>query len=234
MCGKWLIVADDRERESGIPQLLGEQECVKLEVRRLRTGDYLLEPRILVERKTLADFAASIIDRRLFKQAKRLTSGSHQPLVIVEGGVSDLREVGLRREALQGALISLSIVFNIPVLRSLNVEETSRLLVYVADQSNRIGGTCRSDSRPSGKSLQSKKLRVLQNLPGIGLKKAKSLLLEFQSVENCLTASADDLARVPRIGPKTDQSIRQVVSENPAGYNTDPTLGVSHNASSFR
>ena len=221
---KSLIIADDRERESGIPQLLSEQESVNLVVRRLRTGDYLLEPHILVERKTLADFAASIIDTRLFRQAKRMASGPYRPLFIVEGGVSDLREVGLSRESLQGALISLSLVFNIPVLRSLDAEETSRLLAYVASQFNRMGGNYRHDSRPSGKSLQSRKLRVLQNLPGIGPERAKSLLKEFRSVENCLAASAEALARVPRIGPKTAQSIRQVVSEPPYNYNPAPVF----------
>ena len=230
MSQKWFIIADDRERESGIPQLLSECEHVDLDIRRLRTGDYLLEPQILVERKTLSDFAASIVDTRLFKQAKRMANGSYRPLFIVEGGVSDLREVGLSREALQGALISLSLVFNIPVLRSLNSEESSRLLVYIANQSNRMGGNHRSNRRLSGKSLQSKKLKVLQNLPGIGPGKAKSLLQEFESVENCLTASADDLARVPRIGPKTAKAIRQVVSDPPATYNPLPSTGSSSNA----
>jgi len=218
---KWIIIADDRERESGIPKRLSEKEGVEVVVRRLPTGDYLLEPHVLVERKTLGDFAASIIDARLFKQAKRLTRGSYRPLFIVEGRVDDLRSIGLSREALQGALISLSLVFNIPVLRSLDMEETSRLLVYVADQFNRMAGHYRYSSRLAGKSLQSKKLRALQSLPGIGPEKAEALLHEFRSVEKCLSASAEALARVPNIGPKTARSIRQIVSEPRSPYNRE-------------
>lgn len=219
---KLLIIADDRERDSGIPQLLRNRECVNLLVRRLRTGDYLIGPHLVVERKTLGDFAASIIDSRLFKQATRMASAPYRPLYIVEGSVSDLRAVGLTRQALQGALISLSLVFNIPVLRSLNIEETSRLLVYAAGQLYRIGGNYRHNSRPAGKSLQARKLSVLQNLPGIGPEKAKILLSEFRSVENCFSASTEELARLPGIGRKTAESIRQVVSEAPATYNAPP------------
>ena len=218
---KLLIIADDRERDSGIPQLLSEQDRVDVRVRRLRIGDYLVGSTVIVERKTLGDFAASIIDTRLFKQATRMANSSSRPLYIIEGRVSDLRKIGLTRESLQGALISLSLVFGIPVLRSLDAEETSRLLIYTASQLKRVGENIHPEYRRSGKSLQSKKLRVLQTLPGIGPEKAKVLLQEFDSVERCLQASVESLARLPGIGTKTAESIREIVSEEPAVYNAN-------------
>jgi len=64
------IVADDREEAGGV---IGE-----LRVRgtwrwsaALPVGDFLVEERFAVERKTLADFARSVVDSRLFKQAAR-------------------------------------------------------------------------------------------------------------------------------------------------------------------
>ncbi len=51
------IVADDRERASGVIALLSSipEICVRIE--RLSAGDYLADRRILFERKTLQDFA---------------------------------------------------------------------------------------------------------------------------------------------------------------------------------
>jgi len=217
-----LIVADDRERESGIPEWLGERAGVDVVVRRLKTGDYLVGSNVVVERKTLGDFAASIVDARLFKQATRLANASLRPMYIIEGGVSDLRQVGLTREALQGALISLSLIFNIPVLRSMDTEETGRLLIFATRQLMRVGENSWPCANPKAKGARAKKLRLLQALPGIGPEKARALLKEFASVEGCLTASADDLRRISGIGDKTAQGIRDVVSEDPMRYNASP------------
>ena len=214
-----LIVADDRERESGILELLGEQAGVELVVRRLETGDYLVGSNVVVERKTLGDFAASIVDARLFKQATRMANSSLRPMYIIEGGVSDLRKVGLTREALQGALISLSLIFNIPVLRSMDTEETARLLIYAASQLKRVGENFWPEARSKAKSSRAKKLRLLQALPGIGPEKARALLAEFASIENCMSASVDELTRIPGIGGKTALAIRDVVSEEQPSYN---------------
>jgi len=55
----------------------------------LKTGDYCMDlgtpDEITIERKTGADFCSSIIDKRIFKQAKRLQKLPH-PLIIISGG----------------------------------------------------------------------------------------------------------------------------------------------------
>jgi ERCC4-type nuclease len=52
---------------------------------RLAAGDYLIDDEVLVGRKTVGDFVASLIDGRLFPQAARLaykialsTAGRHE------------------------------------------------------------------------------------------------------------------------------------------------------------
>ena len=47
---------------------------------RLATGDYLIDDEVLVERKTVADFAASLVDGRLFPQAARLAQSHYRAL----------------------------------------------------------------------------------------------------------------------------------------------------------
>ena len=79
------VIADDREKDGGVIPVLAEREDVRLRIDRLEVGDYLFDSRLLFERKTLADFAMSIIDGRLFSQASRLVaSGMHSVLILEE------------------------------------------------------------------------------------------------------------------------------------------------------
>ena len=128
------VVADDRETRSGVVEALRQMPGVKVSVQRLAVGDYEIDGRCLFERKTLQDFASSLADQRLFAQASRLVTNRPMVALVLEGRAADLAESGMRREALQGALISLSLIFGLPVLRSLDPQETARLLIYAASQ----------------------------------------------------------------------------------------------------
>jgi len=80
-----LIEVDYRERSSLLFSKL--RACPDLDVRvgALSGGDYIVAREIAVERKTAADFASSVIDARVFRQAQRLTATRLRPLVLVEG-----------------------------------------------------------------------------------------------------------------------------------------------------
>ncbi len=79
------IVVDHRERSSGVPELLAAHDRVDLSFAELAIGDYVVDDRVIFERKTIDDFAKSIIDTRLFRQASRLNRASHRSAFIIEG-----------------------------------------------------------------------------------------------------------------------------------------------------
>lgn len=54
------ILIDDREQRSGIVEIFHKLE-INVEITRLSLGDYLVDHEVLFERKTIADFARSII-----------------------------------------------------------------------------------------------------------------------------------------------------------------------------
>ncbi|HSN57574.1 MAG TPA: ERCC4 domain-containing protein, partial [Candidatus Sulfomarinibacteraceae bacterium] len=84
------IAIDDRERGSGVIEALRDHPDVELTVRRLELGDYLIDRTLVVERKTLSDFALSVVDGRLFTQASRLARTSRaRPCFILEGAEED-------------------------------------------------------------------------------------------------------------------------------------------------
>jgi ERCC4-type nuclease len=206
------VIVDDREANSEVVRALHEMERVAIAVRRLPLGDYQIEGKLLVERKTLADLAGSIKDGRLFRQACRLASSPIRSAMILEGTGDDLLRNRMHREAIQGALITITVILGIPLLRSRDARESARLLMYAARQ---IGATPsralpRKGKRPKGKRrLQ---LHILQGLPGIGPERAAHLLETFGSIEAVVSARADQLAEVHGIGLKTAQAIRWAVS----------------------
>ena len=67
----------------------------------------------------------------------------------------------------------------------------------------------RYDRKP--KRLGSRKLYLLQGLPGIGPALASRLLLQFGSIERVVTANEDTLTEVRGVGRKKAARIRELV-----------------------
>jgi DNA excision repair protein ERCC-4 len=207
------IIADHHEKNSGVIEVLRAYEKVTVDMRTLQLGDYRVDDLFLFERKTLPDFITSIIDGRIFRQGVRLASSSLRSVLILEGTSESITKSGMRREAIQGALITISLCLGIPVLRSVNPEETARLILYAARQIKTfaVDSLPRRGIRPKGK--RAVQLHILQGLPGVGPKRAKMLLSALGSVEAVLNASADELKGVGGVGKKTVETIRWAVSE---------------------
>ena len=219
------IIVDDRERADGkVLASLVARDDVTVEIARLEVGDYRVERRVVVERKTAADFAASLIDGRLFQQAAALALAPERAVLTLEGREQEWRATGVRREALQGALITIGVFFGVAVLHSDAPEETARLLVYLGRQAQRAaqGGLPRPGYRPKGK--RARQLFLLQGLPGVGPERAARLLERFGSVQAVVAASADDLATVDGIGEKTAAKMRWAVQEPVVEYIAVPSV----------
>jgi DNA excision repair protein ERCC-4 len=212
------IIADDREHKSEVIKSLMDIENVEVCIRRLPMGDYQVENRVIVERKTLKDFAVSIIDGRLFKQMIRLANSTFTGVLILEGTAIDTVDVGMTREAIQGALITVSIILGIPVLRSKAPSETARLIVYIGRQIESLagGGMQRHGYRP--KTKRKRQLFILQGLPGVGPERAGRLLDNFGNVEAAISASSRELQTVDGIGKSIADKIKLAVSEEMKPY----------------
>ena len=123
------IKVDHRECNENLLSTLRQEKNIHLEICQLAIGDYQVENLLLVERKTIQDLYVSIKDGRFFCQAKRLASHPIQPILILEGTSTKFYGLGLTREAVQGALISLALMFRIPLIRSRSPQETAKLIL---------------------------------------------------------------------------------------------------------
>ena len=212
------IVADDRERNSGVIEALRKFEEVVLDVKRIPVGDYVVDKKIVIERKSLRDFVLSIMQGRLFRQAIALKKSGMHPVLILEGTTKNIASFGLKRESIQGAIITVSVIMGVPLLRSKDNLETAKLIVMTARQVNRSDsrGIQRGGNRP--KDRKGMQLFILQSLPRIGSVKAAQLIERFGSIEAVMAANSEELASIYGIGDKTASDIRNILREDYADY----------------
>ena len=207
------IVVDDRERPSGVIEELEKALGAVVKIEHLPVGDYCVDGAVLIERKTAADFAQSLIDGRLFGQAGRMSSSALRPAYIIEGTSAEWAGLGVSREALQGALVTLMLIFDVPVFRSSDPAESARLIYYIGSQLVRQRDPGYAPYRQAkAKRKKTRQLRILQSLPGVGADRAKKLLERFRTVRACFTASPTELSEVEGIGSKTAAAIDQVIN----------------------
>jgi ERCC4-type nuclease len=120
----------------------------------------------------------------------------------------------IRRQALQGALSTVSIVLKMPVFRSKSPSESADLNLYAAREIRSFGrGTDQRHSRrPKGKRKQ--QFFILQGLPGVGSEREARLLDEFGSVETVVTASREELQSVEGMGAQIAERMKWVLAEH--------------------
>jgi len=207
------VVVDDRERPFEVVAELKKSDRVVVQIEHLLVGDYCIDGAVLIERKTAADFAQSLIDGRLFAQAGRMANAHLRPAYIIEGTSGEWSGLGVSQEALQGALVTLMLVFDLPVFRSSDPAESARLILYIGSQLIRLRDPGHVPYRQGkAKRKKSRQLRVLQGLPGVGPDRARRLLERFRTVRACFGASTAQLIEVEGIGAKTAAAIEQVIN----------------------
>lgn len=194
---KITIVADNREKSSGVPRLLAEKD-IDVKMAQLSIGDYMINDEIVIERKTKEDFVQSILNRHLFDQCSKLRKTRMIPLIIVEGNPFNTRH-GINPEAIRGALLSVSLSWQIPIIRSTGKEDTVHLMLMASKQNlNPPVFVHRTGKKPKYK--QSQQHYFVQNFPSIGPALARRLLAHFNTIEQIIMADIKSLEQVEGIG----------------------------------
>jgi ERCC4-type nuclease len=222
------IILDDRERASGLHEELARLMGRPPRIQRLEVGDVLIRSRVLIERKAAADFEASILDGRLFAQARALVAQPFDPLIIVEGAFNR-EHARLTGSALRGALLTLSLDWRLPVLRSASLADTALWIRELAGRgrARREPPDWRAVSpsgsrRPAAARLSAPRkppvpadLRqrrqtqaILAAIEGVGPVRAEALAREFGSLAGVIAAGHDALASVPGVGTRLAARIR--------------------------
>ncbi len=204
-----VIYADSREGNSSVLRELDRLD-VNIKVKGLAVADYQVSDEVAIERKTAKDFIGSIVDKRLYKQAKELVENFEKPVIILEG--DNLYSSFIHPNAIRGALASVAVDFGIPIIPTRSEADTAAMITRIAIREqthDRPVMQIRTDKKPLNAWEQ--QIYIVESLPNVGPVTAKKLLEEFGNVKSVINASEDELKNVEGIGDKIAKRIRAVV-----------------------
>ncbi len=190
------VLYDHREERSGIPQAL-RAAGIAATAARLHVGDYVISARVIVERKTGSDLAASIKDRRLFEQTERLTDAYDAVVFVVEGEPVHIGESAWKAALARVLLSGAAVVTTNDAADT--AEWLARFVRLEASAPTEARGSPRV-RRPTGDRARVAQ-DVLTCLPGVSTVGARRLLDHFGSLPAVFAADVAELREVPGIGP---------------------------------
>ena len=203
------IVVDERERKSGIPDLL-KSIGLNIEMKTLPIGDYIVAPETIVERKSIRDLMASVFDGRLFDQCARLKEHFEHPIVLMEGNVDEIEEITENPLIFYGAISTVVLDFKIPVIPTPSATHTAKLLVSMCSRKDTPKGPYMKKIKKSS-DLERQQLSSLCSLPGVGEKFAVRMLEKFGTPLKVFTATTTELAKVEGLGEARAKKIKKVL-----------------------
>lgn len=196
------IIADYKEKDSGVLQILSERD-VLIKLENLDIGDYIIGDYI-IERKTILDFISSIADGRLNDQLSKLKDKN--AILILEGDEEDFYIAPeLSPNYIKSLILKIILEYKIPIIRTKNFIETSNYLYILAKNINRF------PTIPEfSKEYDEDKIRenILKQVPGIGDQLAKRLLERFKSIKNIILAKKVEIENI--IGESRAEKLKKI------------------------
>ncbi len=188
-----MIVIDDREVRCGICDELKKLD-VEFEVCRLKIGDYIINTKIYIERKTVSDFLESIYDNRLFNQIYNLRKNNKRAILIIEGKHLP------GKASVRGVLCSLASRWYTPYLRSADLQGTAWILQHLQQyEQYEKPSFCVYDYRKK-RSVSTMEEKMLMQMRSVGPETARKLLRKFGSINALINAPDEEILKIENVG----------------------------------
>jgi len=184
----------------------------QVERKQLEVGDFVCSERLVVERKTRADFESSIVDGRLFSQLKNLAQSYPRVAITVEGETTEGR---VSKEALLGAYAAVVSDFGASLFFTRSLEKTAELVFALAKHEQKDGKQMvRVFAKRKTLTASANQRAMIEMLPMVGPKLAKALLAHFKNIENLVNAGEEELKKVEGMGEKRAKAIRSIIENS--------------------
>lgn len=205
------VVADERERASGVPEELSKLN-VRVYFSRLPVADYVLSPEVAVERKAVRDLVASVYDSRLFYQAARLSAAYAKPFLLVEGDSTEVEKTAKNLKSFYGAIANVSMAYGLRLLYTANPRETAIAISELLNHA-RAKPLARMpmESPPKAKKVPQQQLYLISSIPGVGRKLAERLLMKYGTPRRIMSLTAGEIALTKGIGWKRAEKIKEML-----------------------
>ncbi len=205
------IIVDQREMTSSVAEEL-IRSGFRVIAAPLGEGDYQISNRVGIERKTTQDLSDSLIDGRLFDQAKRLSERFERPMILIEGD-DIFHKRNINKNALYGALASITLNFNIPLMFTRDPKETAEFMMVVHRKEEQKNDKKRSDHRNRSVTKDELGVRVISALPGVSIVIAKRIKDRFRTIRSLSNATLEELMEVEGIGEKKAREIFNALNQ---------------------
>jgi len=192
------ITVDNREKNSLVISYLIKLGF-EIKFSQLPIADYIIN-NIAIERKTLSDFKSSIVNKRLISQIQEIKQYPKH-LIVLEGLESEDPYSGrIHENAFRGFLLSIALEYQVPIIFTLNEEDTAKYLYVLAKKHKKTEFSL----RPSKTYLSEKEQLqfIVEGFPNIGPKTTKKLLEHFKTIKNLTNVNKDELEKI--IGKKSE------------------------------
>ena len=212
------VVADERERVSGVPDELSKLN-VRVYFSRLPVADYVLNPEVAVERKSVRDLVSSVYDSRLFYQAAKISAAYAKPFLLVEGDSKEVASLARNLRSFYGAIANVTMAYGLRVLYTANPKETAVAIAELLGHA-RAKPLVRMpfELPPKAKSVPQQQLYLVSSLPGVGRRLAERLLSKYGTPRRVMGLTAGELALTQGIGWKRAEKIKEVMDAKFAKY----------------
>ncbi len=211
------VYVDEREKASGIPDILSGLGLTVI-YKMLDVGDYIVNEFVVIERKRLDDLVHSVFDGRFFDQVSRLIEYAEKPVLIVEGNLNDVRLLTSKWKAIEAALLTAIIRYDLATYYTNDYRHTAEVIKYIAEKLSTEdlgrGISYNKVAKPKRDDTREWQLFIVQSLPGIGPKLAHKLLSKFGSVRGVFNASYSELIRVEGISEDKANKIIKIITSS--------------------
>ena len=198
-----MIYVDTRERKL-YPLINSLNENFNIQSYTLDLGDIVVKDKedhevFIIERKSVADLAASIIDGRYKEQSFRLSNCGieiHRVIYIIEGNLDNIpRNSPIKnKKTLNSAILTLSLQKGFTVYHTQTIVETAELILLLTEQSNKAErkSDCDATDDYSRVCKRVKKANItptvateilLGQIPGVSISVAKAIVSDFPTME---------------------------------------------------
>ena len=227
-------------RESDLITLLTENVQVKqLPVADIWIGvdeeGKMLEGGLIIERKSIRDLEASILDGRYREQRGRILSycqeNKTQPVYILEGSLNSLTG-RLEKSAIIKFINRLTLHYQIQVLHSDSVKETAEIITALFQQWNetdpmktikhktdlvKVTDGIHIQKKANAADYKQFGITCLAQCPGVSVKMAEALMEAFGSLKGVLEAPVKDIENVKvgtrRVGPVVSKRLNEILNK---------------------
>lgn len=210
------VIIDSREMNSSIGRQLHKSDSITVDMDQLDVGDYILGPDCAAERKSISDFLNTLTggDRSLFEQLGDLANSYQKPILLLEGDSSQLYSGRVHKNAINGALASIQFDFGVNIVYTDSEDDTVNWIELIAErEQDDSESEVQAHGTKSTQTIKDQQEYIVSSFEGVGSKTAKKLLNQFNTIEDIINASSEDLQETDTVGPSTAEYIREVVEE---------------------